>query len=1367
MGIPKFFRWISERYPLCSEMVQENRIPEFDHLYLDMNGIIHNCSHPKDEDASFRITEAQIFVSIFNYIDHLFNQIKPRKVFLMAIDGVAPRAKMNQQRSRRFRSAMDARQQREKAIRSGMELPDEPAGTPFMDRLHQQLKYFVVKKVSEDPNWKDIQVILSGHDVPGEGEHKIMEFIRTWKSSPDYTPSTRHCMYGLDADLMMLGLVTHEPHFSLLREEVTFGKKSKKIVKVEDTRFFLLHLSLFREYLDLEFSTIRESLDFEYDFERIVDDFILMSFFVGNDFLPHLPGLDIVDGALAKMFDIYKELLPSFGGYINNNGQMDLNRCELFLNRLGDIELEKFKESLGDVAWLRAKRPEAPVQSSKLQLSKEQKQMYEQVKQFVLGSRDVVSLTMDWGSTPAKDRKFILTLVGQLGLEHMIEYGTPNEKATAKIVIEYGEEDDESDEESLDARRRVLKKYDQAPVLDQEEIFNDYEQQQKKALVDEFESYKRSYYKIETKQQVQSLAFSYIQGLQWVLQYYYLGVPSWAWYFPSHYALRVSDIKNISDYTISFELGKPFRPFDQLMAVLPPDSGDHVPECFRSLMTDPSSPIIDFYPRTFETDLNGKKADWEAVVKIPFIDQDRLLKAIEPRLKLLSRDEVKRNTLGNPLLFHFVNVDRPVTYPSSLPNHFPDITHCQCKMDVFKLYDGKPLPINVIREKSSTLRPGFPTLKTLHFSASLGYHGVQIFQRESKAESVVVMIKNEHEMRTLHDICGDYQSKQVFIGWPYLLEASLVAIMDETVSANFEDGVPIMEHQTEEQAREVMKKKESLEALYSKRGILTGPIEFIVKAKPLKGMQLNLDGSMHKEFAKEPISFPLQLLVDGETHEDPRFKNRKPIPTSVDLPSGSLAFIVSDAVYGLICKIQGHPSTQAVDIKAKRQTDPTLRGEPSFPELIAQEQARETIYYPSFALSRQLGISALGLSKLTSSFFVEVGNQRVNLGLCLKYESKSQKVLGLSRKSENGWEFTTKVVDLLQTYKRKFPTVFDALNKRSQADYYTIEELFGNDYKPKLLELQQWLKDAGIKSLITVPLSAEALTGESIGKLETMLGEYLEEKAKDPIEIISITNVPRKPAHCRYRLLDQKFALGHRVKMVSDEGPNLGALGTVVGIEGDVLDILFDEKDMAYDNLGGRCSPNRGLSVPKHYCLNLSHIQPPIPVDAPKKEVPRQRSKPQQTNRNQWASQPRETPRENQKGKQPQQRQSQQNLNQQRQQSQQNLNQQRQKQQSQGQKQQGQKQVQQQSQGQRQQQQIQGQRQQQSQGQKQGQQQKKGRGGRKQDAQSARDPVDQDDNVSSEQATQMLKNMLHIGTQDNNEQLSHQLMAMLRGEKPE
>ena len=97
-----------------------------------------------------------------------------------------------------------------------------------MARLSDQLRYFINKKISEDSNWRDVEVVLSGHEVPGEGEHKIMEYIRLSRAQPGYNPNVRHCLYGLDADLIMLGLLSHDPHFCLLREEVKFGPASRK-----------------------------------------------------------------------------------------------------------------------------------------------------------------------------------------------------------------------------------------------------------------------------------------------------------------------------------------------------------------------------------------------------------------------------------------------------------------------------------------------------------------------------------------------------------------------------------------------------------------------------------------------------------------------------------------------------------------------------------------------------------------------------------------------------------------------------------------------------------------------------------------------------------------------------------------------------------------------------------------------------------------------------------------------------------------------------------------------------------------------------------------------------------------------------------
>lgn len=239
-----------------------------------------------------------MMLGIMHYLDRIITQIvKPQVSVYMAIDGVAPRAKLNQQRSRRFRSAKDMAEAtkdlpKEKDEAGNLKGPNVfdsnciTPGTEFMARVSETIKYFIRKKIKEDPVWRNLKVIFSGHEIPGEGEHKIMEHIRMMRNQPGYQPNTRHCIYGQDADLIMLGLVTHEPHFTILREVVDFGggfasKNTLKVVKkyTKESDFQLLHLSVLREYLYLEFC--RDSPPGTVDLERTIDDFVFMTFLVG------------------------------------------------------------------------------------------------------------------------------------------------------------------------------------------------------------------------------------------------------------------------------------------------------------------------------------------------------------------------------------------------------------------------------------------------------------------------------------------------------------------------------------------------------------------------------------------------------------------------------------------------------------------------------------------------------------------------------------------------------------------------------------------------------------------------------------------------------------------------------------------------------------------------------------------------------------------------------------------------------------------------------------------------------------------------------------------------------------------------------
>ncbi|TNY22353.1 XRN 5'-3' exonuclease N-terminus-domain-containing protein [Rhodotorula diobovata] len=1286
-----------ERYPLISQLIQENRIPEFDALYLDMNGIIHNCSHPNDDDASFRISEEDIFLAVFSYVAHLFSVIKPQKLFFLAIDGVAPRAKMNQQRSRRFRTAKENKETVEKAKRRGEEIPDEAGfdsncitpGTPFMARLSQQLKYFIAKKVSEDADWRNVEIVLSGHEVPGEGEHKIMEYIRLNKAQPGYSPNMRHCMYGLDADLIMLGLLSHDPHFCLLREEVTFGPRGGKgkAKSLHDQNFFLMHLGLFREYLDHEFEALKGTLPFEYDLERIIDDFILINIFIGNDFLPHLPGLHINEGALNRLFEIYKRILPKAGGYLNEHGKLNAPRLQLVLDELTVFEREQFEHETADVGLGRGGGPrsgrrgqEQAVEKArargKLVLTEAQKKVVDEVSSFVLShlatltSPDSAQAELQFPNelVTARERRFLADLADALKLS--VSYDAYSAEGESLVTVRFDEalvalarEEDEddsdeaksplagvSDEEtegaesseaeeigivhlSLDGKvqkhggrgpsptdsagdvdepewmtaiRRVLAKYAKAEVI-KERTEEEAEQEQEKLVQDKIVQWKKDYYKEklefapEDPTAIPTLAYRYIEGLQWVLHYYYRGVASWGWFYNYHYAPKMSDLKGAEKMQFSFELGKPFKPFEQLMGVLPDLSSQHIPAAFRDLMSDPASPIIDFYPAKFEQDMNGKKQEWEAIVKIPFIDEDRLLKTMAAREPRLTPEERARNTWGESTRFVY-DESLDDTYPSSLPGFFPDLVHNHTRLDTFHLptLDGGLslveglLPGALLGKEAVS---GFPSLHTIPHTASLGFHGVNVFQTDSRRETMVVSIDNLFDGHKVEDVARRLVGRKTHVGYPYLREALVEAVSDELFRYELDQNglVKAIPH-TQNEIYQWKRAADRIEHVYSKsKGCMIGRVEVVVHAKVLKGLELQDDGSLVKEWEDEAGDYALQATVSTVAVEDERFIEQPPVALDVEYPAGSKVFFLGHAAYGTPAQVMEHEE----DSLAIRVA--FFPGDKAENAIFKQRLAalKDAAYYPSHAVARMVGMSGLALSKITSSLLLygASGDQRVNVGLNLKFEAKGQKVLGFSRKGDNGmWEFSGKAVELIRDYKAAFPEIAHTLDTR-RGDLMRATDFFpAETVAQRMKELTAWIKEKGVRDLEKVPLYAEQLDKDAVQLIEKLEDQLTHLKTLDKIKQARIRGIPRqsilKPAHAPGRLRNQAFALGDRVVTVAETGSvPLSAKGVVVGIQSGFIDVVFDVQFMGGTTLGGRCSTYRGATVTLSSVLNLTNPQ--------------------------------------------------------------------------------------------------------------------------------------------------------------------------------
>ena len=364
MGVPKFFRWLTERFPQINRRISEGRRSDeyVDNFYLDMNGIIHTCTHGDGIQPGESLNEDEMLKRIFQYTERLIKIAKPRKLCYLAIDGVAPRAKMNQQRSRRYRAPREAAQQALIAQRNGKPVSDKPAfdsncitpGTEFLASLGERYKEWIeTSRADPNSNWchDGLTVVFSGADVVGEGEHKIMDFIRDGRASGDFDEATCHCMYGLDADLIMLGMVTHAPKFCLLRERQKFqtgryaprGRKGggganegRNDRGIRDRADVVAEEEANRDFIFLEVDMLRTLMagslrpradyrpsdaaaaaaleaeeEVSYSDERLVDDFVFMCMLVGNDFLPGMPHLDVADGALNLMMRASAPLPPA------------------------------------------------------------------------------------------------------------------------------------------------------------------------------------------------------------------------------------------------------------------------------------------------------------------------------------------------------------------------------------------------------------------------------------------------------------------------------------------------------------------------------------------------------------------------------------------------------------------------------------------------------------------------------------------------------------------------------------------------------------------------------------------------------------------------------------------------------------------------------------------------------------------------------------------------------------------------------------------------------------------------------------------------------------------------------------------------
>lgn len=359
MGIPLYFKTISKKFPetIISEFSKVLDKKNSDgkrvdtNLFFDLNCAIHPCCQNilkqyNDKKVKDNVLEKRMLTEIIDYMQKIINLISPTLIFI-AIDGVAPFSKMAQQRERRYKSRLDKTIDDHVRNEMGIDIPnfwDRNAispGTKFMDSIYERIVSEIKNGALEAQTGVTRKIIFSSAYEPGEGEHKILDFIRRGPEN-GISPDDNLVIYGLDADLIMLSMSSMCPQIYLLREALAFNK-------VIPNKFLLLDIDYLKFGLIMDLKEHILEYDSCYlikDVNRIIDDYIFLCYFLGNDFLPHIPGISLKEDGHNLLLKNYISILVNYGDYLVDRSKMRINNQFIFsfLNKLAGNEREIYQK---------------------------------------------------------------------------------------------------------------------------------------------------------------------------------------------------------------------------------------------------------------------------------------------------------------------------------------------------------------------------------------------------------------------------------------------------------------------------------------------------------------------------------------------------------------------------------------------------------------------------------------------------------------------------------------------------------------------------------------------------------------------------------------------------------------------------------------------------------------------------------------------------------------------------------------------------------------------------------------------------------------------------------------------------------------
>lgn len=336
MGIPSYFSYIIKNHPNIIKKYVENTL-RVDNLYLDCNSIIYDAYAKINSEKITEEIASSIISRVIAKIEEYMSIIRPSNTTIIAFDGVAPVAKLEQQRSRRYKSWYQNEITRDLLKKRTPDIWNTASitpGTAFMRTLNEKMKAHFLKNSTIIDN----KVLISGSDDAGEGEHKLFEFIRKF---PDKHKTQTTVIYGLDADLIMLS-INHLPicpNIYLFRETPHFIQSIDSSLEPNANYFLDIPVLAYNiiNYMnnDIETDILKQ--------KNKVYDYIFLCFFLGNDFLPHFPAINIRTGGVDKMLNAYRATIGP-NDYLTNGSTIYWNNLRKLVQFLANAE-ERFLQT--------------------------------------------------------------------------------------------------------------------------------------------------------------------------------------------------------------------------------------------------------------------------------------------------------------------------------------------------------------------------------------------------------------------------------------------------------------------------------------------------------------------------------------------------------------------------------------------------------------------------------------------------------------------------------------------------------------------------------------------------------------------------------------------------------------------------------------------------------------------------------------------------------------------------------------------------------------------------------------------------------------------------------------------------------------